>query len=293
MAASSDLPYPPFELANRVIALPSDDLAGYIHYEMQGRDTRRQLMELLPDDYSLDERAMLDFGCGAGRTLRQFHDEAEHGARLVGCDIDRDSIAWLQANLCPPLEAVRSDVDPPLPFPDGSFDFIWAISVFTHLTDSSASWLLELHRLLKPDGLLMASYMGEFNSRQVTGETWDPDRIGMNVLRHDQGWDLGGPMVLMSDWWVDEHWGRAFEILDRKPCAGQTWPLLRKRDVNLTPDDLMAPGDDPREHAALRHNITQLQQEIEECKAQTSDHGLTSRLKRAVRRGLQRVAGKE
>ena len=30
---------------------------------------------------------------------------------------------------------------------------------------SSAAWMLELHRLLKPDGLLIATYMGRWNSR--------------------------------------------------------------------------------------------------------------------------------
>src|SRR5690606_26013744 len=97
VTASSELPYPPFELANRVIELPSDDLAGYIHYEMQGRNTREQLVGMLPRGYSLDGRSMLDFGCGAGRILRQFHDEAA-GARFVGCDIDRESIEWMNAN---------------------------------------------------------------------------------------------------------------------------------------------------------------------------------------------------
>ena len=292
MTASSDLPYPPFELADRVIKLPSDDLNGYIHYELQGSDTRDQLVGMLPDGYSFEGRSLLDFGCGAGRTLRHFHDEAG-STRVVGCDIDQRSIDWLNANLCPPLEAVRSEVDPPLPFEDESFDFIWAISVFTHLSDNSVPWLLELRRLLKPDGLLMASYMGEHNSEDTAGETWDEDRVGMNVLRHSQDWDLGGPMVLMSDWWVEEHWGRAFEILDRKPCGGQTWTLMRKNEAAITADELIAPGDDPREFKALHHNIKQLQREIDELKSWKNDQATSTRLKRVVRRGLQPFAGKE
>lgn len=262
MTASSQLPYPPFDLANRVIKLDRKDLAGFIQYEARGRESRDQLLAMLPDGYSLEGRSMLDFGCGAGRTLRHFHDEART-ARFVGCDLDRESIDWLSAHLCPPLEAIRSDPDPPLPFADGSFDLIWAISVFTHLVDSSAAWLLELHRLLKPGGLLMASYMGELTSVEVAGEPWDENRIGMNVLRHNQAWERGGPMVLMSDWWVDEHWGRAFRIADRRHFSGQTWTLLEKSEVGITPQELLAPGDDPREFTALAHNIEQLQAEIE------------------------------
>ncbi|HNC06830.1 MAG TPA: hypothetical protein PLS38_11070, partial [Solirubrobacterales bacterium] len=60
MTASSDLPYPPFELANRVIELPSNDFAGYVHYEMAGRQTRDELLDLLPDGYTLEGRSLLD-----------------------------------------------------------------------------------------------------------------------------------------------------------------------------------------------------------------------------------------
>ena len=286
MTASSDLPYPPFELANRVIELPSNDFAGYVHYEMAGRQTRDELLDLLPDGYTLEGRSLLDFGCGAGRTLRQFHDEAS-SARVVGCDIDRESIDWMQANLAP-IEAVCSEVDPPLPFESGSFDFIWPISVFTHLTGNSAAWLMELHRLLKPGGLLMASYMGELNSEEVAGEPWDENRSGMNVLRHSQGWDVGGPMVLMSDWWVDEHWGRAFEIRKRHFAGGQTWALLEKKDVRLSADELMAAGDDPREIAALRHNVAQLQAEIDDLKSHQQG-GSLARAGSALKRRASRL----
>lgn len=288
MTASSDLPYPPFALANRVKELPGDDLAGYIDYEMHGRDNREVLLSMLPDGFSLEGRSLLDFGCGAGRTIRHFHDDAS-GARVVGCDIDRESIDWIGENLCPPLEVIHSGTEPPLPFADGTFDFIWAISVFTHLTETSAAWLLELHRLLKTGGLLMASYMGEENSEDLTGEAWDESRIGMNVLRHNESWDLGGPMVMMSDWWVDEHWGRAFRIRDRRFSGGQTWPLLEKREVRLTPEDLMAPGDDPREVKALRHNITQLQAEIEELRAAVANPSHDPVPPEPPRTGLRRL----
>lgn len=267
MSLSSDLPYPPFELATRVHELPADDLNGYIAYETAGADTRAELVALLPEPSSLRGKRILDFGCGAGRTLRHFLAEAESG-EVWGADIDRRSIQWLQENLSPPLRVVCSDVDPPLPFDSGSFDFIWAISVFTHLSTNSAKWLLELHRILKPDGFLMASYMGEWNSEHLASEEWDPDRIGMNVLEHNRPWALGGPMVLMSDWWVREHWGRAFDFECVNPWVyNQTWPLLRRKDVSITPEDLLAPSDDPRECIALRHNVTQLQREIDALSA--------------------------
>ncbi len=52
---------------------------------------------------------------------------------------------------------------------DGSFDLIWAVSVFTHLAETWSAWLLELHRVLKPGGILLATFMGEGMDRGDRG----------------------------------------------------------------------------------------------------------------------------
>jgi SAM-dependent methyltransferase len=267
MRASADYPYPPLDLVNRVLSLEGadDPLAAY---EVLGAETKTGLVDLLPHDWSFQGKRVLDFGCGAGRTLRHFVAEAET-AEVWGADIDARSIEWLQQNLSPPLRAMHCEPEPPLRLEPGSFDLIWAISVFTHLADSSLAWLRDLHRLLKPGGLLIATYMGRWNSELITGEPWDEDTIGMNVLRDDEDWDSGGPIVLMSDWWVRAHWSRAFEILELIPnIHGQTWTLLRKRDVDLTAEELEAPADDPREYLALHHNVRQVLQAREQVVAE-------------------------
>lgn len=111
-----------------------------------GPESRGALLDLLPEDWSFEGKRVLDFGCGPGRTLRQFLVEAQ-SAELWGVDIDAASIESLR-DLCPPLHVMRCDVVPPLGLERGSFDLVWAISVFTHLADTSLPWLLELHRLL-------------------------------------------------------------------------------------------------------------------------------------------------
>lgn len=255
-------PLPPFDLANRVCSLEGRGDPWQAYVEL-GAEARAALLGLLPEGWSFEGKRALDFGCGAGRTLRHFLPEAR-GAELWGADIDARSIEWLQRNLCPPLHALCNGPDPPISLESEAFDLVWALSVFTHLTDSSLEWLLELHRLLKPEGLLTATYMGRFNSGFFTHEPWDEDRIGMNVLRCDQGWDDGGPVVLMSDWWVRAHWGRAFEILELEPnIHGQTWVLMRKRNVQITVEELERPADDPRELTALRHNLRQVERDRE------------------------------
>ena len=291
MASAGPTPYPPLALASRVCSLENQG-NPFVAYERLGAEARAALLGLLGDDWSFAGKRVLDFGCGAGRTLRQFLGEAESGAELWGSDIDVASIEWLQGNLCPPLHAVRNDVDPPLDLETESFHLIWALSVFTHLTDNSLSWLAELHRLLEPGGLLVATYMGRDNGGVFTHEPWDEDRIGMNVLRADQGWELGGPMVLMSDWWVRAHWGRAFQILARAPVHGQTWVLLRKRDVPITVAELERPAEDPREYLALRHNVVQVQRDRARSVAEVRaayERSASWRLTRPLREGARRL----
>jgi SAM-dependent methyltransferase len=273
--SSVEIPLPPVELVDRVGSV-AGDLAMY---EEIGRRTREEILALLPADWSWEGKRVLDFGCGAGRTLRHFLPEAEV-AELHGCEIDGPSVEWLQANLSPPLHVFRNAEAPPLPLESGSFDLVWAISVFTHLTDYWANWLLELHRLLRDGGLLLATILGPGLADDWHPAAPDPreaepaapaDRIGMNVMHFDRGWDHGGPATFHSAWWIREHWGRAFDVLELREDGfialprwrGQGVVLLARRPGEPTVEELerIDPGE-PRELAALRHNVRQLHREL-------------------------------
>ena len=241
---------------------------------MLGGEAKGSIVSLLPDDWTWADRQVLDFGCGAGRTLRHFLKEAEV-ATFWGCDIDQPSIDWIAANLSPPIRTFVNAEEPPLPLERESLDLIYVVSVFTHLTDTWSAWLLELHRLLKEHGRLIVTFIGPSAARHVTDEPWDPDRIGMNVLKPGQPWDLGGPLVLHSPWWIEAHWGRAFEICDLRVDGfglpspeGQGVVSMRKRPVELAPDELEEPADQEfREAAAALNNVRQLSRELIQLRA--------------------------
>jgi SAM-dependent methyltransferase len=87
----------------------------------------------------------LDFGCGCGRTLRHFAP-----LRIEGCDVDRTAIAWLQRHVGR-QRFVVNEFSPPLPFPAATFDLVYSVSIFTHLSErSQLAWLQEIARVLKP-----------------------------------------------------------------------------------------------------------------------------------------------
>ncbi|MGH8558123.1 MAG: class I SAM-dependent methyltransferase, partial [Methylococcales bacterium] len=97
--------------------------------------------------------ALLDWGCGCGRIARHFLESDVRPGRVVGVDIDPVSIAWCQKNLLG-AEFHTTGLQPPLAFPNDSFDFIHGNSVFTHLDEANQDlWLAELGRLLKPKGI--------------------------------------------------------------------------------------------------------------------------------------------
>lgn len=96
---------------------------------------------------------LLDFGCGCGRILRHFAPLSP-GVHLHGSDYNPRLIAWDRENL-DFADFATNALSPPLSYDTGHFDFVYARSVFTHLPeDLQQAWIEELHRILKPGGVL-------------------------------------------------------------------------------------------------------------------------------------------
>ncbi|PZS07841.1 MAG: hypothetical protein DLM64_13955 [Solirubrobacterales bacterium] len=253
VVAQTELPYPPDELRRRV-GQPGDVPS----YDQVGKECRDQLLAALPADWSFSGRRVLDFGCGAGRTLRHFADEAGE-AEFWGCDVDDASIAWLREHAGDRFTLRRVSDAPGLDAPDGHFDLVYAFSVFTHLSEHWAGWMLELHRVMRDDGLMLATFLGPEFAAELAGEHLEEDHVGMLVLGAGRPWDEGGPCTVVSRWWLEAHWGRAFDVLGLEPGgwvdgrARQGTALLRKRKVDLCARDLERPEPgEPREPIALQ-----------------------------------------
>jgi len=240
-------------------------IPGY-DYDLVGRGCHEAFLRAIPSTFDWRGARVLDFGSGAGRTLRHFGAEAAAAAEFWACDIDAESVEWLRANLCPPFRAFCNGELPPLQLPDSSIDLIYSMSVFTHLAETWSAWLAELHRVLAPGGLLVVTTLGP-GSEADLGVPWDEERTGMLVLMPERDFvgTHGGPLVFHSEWWLREHWGRAFEIVSFEPYGfgfeapptpplGQGCAVLRKRDVAVTAEELER-VDDPREWAAVQHNL--------------------------------------
>jgi len=109
--------------------------------------------------------AVLDFGCGCGRVTRYWSTFA---GSVRGSDMSAKAIDWCSANLSF-AGFVRNGLAPPFAFDDASFDLVYALSVFTHLTeDVQLAWRDEIRRVLRPGGFLLMTTHGQAYAPRLT-----------------------------------------------------------------------------------------------------------------------------
>jgi cyclopropane fatty-acyl-phospholipid synthase-like methyltransferase len=152
-----DLAVPPARLRFRV----GEDsrLAAFLEVGRLTADNLETILENAGWPFAPGQ-AVLDFGCGCGRTLlwlvQRFPQVEWHGV-----DVDAEAIAWCGENFRG-AEFETGRPLPPLPYADGSFHLVYAVSVFTHLSEEfQRAWAAELKRILQPGGVLLLSVYGE------------------------------------------------------------------------------------------------------------------------------------
>jgi 2-polyprenyl-3-methyl-5-hydroxy-6-metoxy-1,4-benzoquinol methylase len=104
---------------------------------------------------------ILDFGCGCGRMLIPLSFMISP-SKIVGTDIDKQSIGWLKSNYAPFKALDVNKIKPPTKYANATFDLVYGVSVFTHLPeDMQHAWLREMSRIMKPGGLGLFTTHGE------------------------------------------------------------------------------------------------------------------------------------
>ena len=182
---------------------------------------------------------ILDFGCGWGRIIPFFlRDLAPE--KIWGIDCMPEAIKlctsrnrWCQFQQVPTM--------PPTDLKAGTFDVVYAYSVFSHLSEAHQAWLNEFHRVLKPGGMVVLTtrdrgfieYCESLRKRAdelaaFAAGAVDSFRNSKECLAaYDRGefchHPTGGGSVLADSFYgetcipkryVEKHWADRFELID-------------------------------------------------------------------------------
>lgn len=229
---SGGLPIPRPRYINHVAGT-----ADVTHFLQSGRNCLEAIHETLRAN-GVDPNAagdVLDFGCGSGRILR--HWKPFTGARMHGTDYTPHLIAWCQRNY-PFARFAVNPLDGPLPYPDASFDFAYAWSVFTHLSEELGDyWIGELARVLRPGGLLLATFHGDFYLPFMSRPEQRAFAAGEIVVHRPGHSGSNLCASFHSGVAVRQKFGPAFELVDvaagAPPYREQDRYLWRKRPNRL------------------------------------------------------------
>jgi len=208
------------------IPVPNADLV----YLTQGiRDSMAYQNSIIPGIYNMKRylissgvdinslQSILDLGCGTGRlTVGWYLDNPERS--LSGCDINGELLAWATNNLPQEITFNQSSMTPPLPYASKSFNFIYMVSVFTHLSlDSQRLWIEELKRVICPYGHLLLTFQGEIYVRVFHPQRMDEfSETGyIEIPNSDEGSNSFGTYhgfefveALFSDFEIIGYWPR-------------------------------------------------------------------------------------
>jgi SAM-dependent methyltransferase len=126
-------------------------------------------------------------------------------------------VDWASKNL-EGLTLKSNSLEPPLPFDDASFDFVYAISVLTHLPeDLQRPWMVEPSRVIEPGGILMLTLSGEGDFDRMTEEERHRFNRGELVVVDGQyaGTNMCG--IYHPPSYAAEKWGDLFRLRRRYP----------------------------------------------------------------------------
>jgi SAM-dependent methyltransferase len=219
-----------------VLAIATANLDCYLGF---GRSTAQAIADTL-SQHGISVAKLeniLDFGCGAARVLR--HLPRLTNAQLWGTDTNRLAIRWCRRN----LPSVKFNTNPlvgGLPYPDNAFDFIYALSVFTHMTEAAERlWVGELARILQPNAHLMITLRGDAYKGSLSPQEREVFDAGRMVVRNPA--ELGKNQCdgFHPRAHIDRVFGPRFEEIARLASPEAFLPRVLPRRVDPGQDVLL------------------------------------------------------
>lgn len=163
------------------------DAYNHVHwqaYHDSGMLHARLVADVIREHHRGDALRICEWGCGPGRVIRHLRSAlADRSIELFGTDENPASVAWCRSHI-PDVEFRRNGRDPPLPFDDDALDVLYAISVFTHLSEPGHErWADEVLRVVRPSGLVILTTHGDACAGRLLPNERERYRAGKLVVR--------------------------------------------------------------------------------------------------------------
>ena len=178
-----------FKKNNPGVVLPPDYLIyesfqlNYSKYYTESIETAQWLVDYFSKHIELKNKKILDWGCGPGRVIRHLPSIIGNDCKYYGTDYNNKTIDWCTKSL-PGIIFNRNILEAKLPYPDNFFDVIYGISIFTHLSEQMHyDWFNELHRILKPEGIIFLTTQGNNFRVKMTRKELENYSQGKLVIR--------------------------------------------------------------------------------------------------------------
>jgi SAM-dependent methyltransferase len=219
------LPIPPGRLIHLVAG--TTDAHWFLASGAMAAESIRRTLERNGRDIE-SFRSVLDFGCGVGRVIRHWHHLT--ATRLHGTDYNPRLVSWCRKALTFAQFEVNA-LDRPLPYADASFDLVYALSVFTHLSEPlQHRWIAELARVLAPGGYLLITTHGEHYLDQLSPHHQADFRAGRLVVLQSDREGTNDCAAFHPESYIRATLAPPFEVLDFAPEAAWGNP---RQDVTL------------------------------------------------------------
>jgi ubiquinone/menaquinone biosynthesis C-methylase UbiE len=153
-------------------------------YHNMGLRHSELISDLIKEYISEQEIKICEWGCGPARVIRNLNKiNGYKKIELFGTDYNEESINWCKKYI-KSVSFLKNLLEPPLPFDANQFDCVYAISVFTHLSEQlHYDWIEELFRIIKPGGILIFTTHGDICAKRLLPAEKEKYDSGCLVVR--------------------------------------------------------------------------------------------------------------
>ena len=224
---------PDFKVPPRALAYDAYSAPDWDFYKKSGEETSAFLLTIARSHLPAGATTrILEWGCGPARVIRHLPSAFGPGAEVFGSDYNAEAMQWC-TDAVPGIHFTLNGLLPPLPFAPGFFDFIYSISVFTHLSESAIhQWIDELYRITHSGSILAITTNGDSFTEKLLPDELETYKSRGFVVRGNVEEGKRAFSSCQSPPYLREKFSARFEVAEfvpgKFPFTGQDMWVLRK-----------------------------------------------------------------